>query len=311
MNSTELLSREGPCRLDRYLAGQGLGLSRARLQRLIREGWVTLNGGDTKASAVVKCGDRVRVRIPPARPLEIEPEDMPLCIVHEDAHLVVVDKPAGLTVHPAPGNANGTLVNGLLALYPDLPGIGGWQRPGIVHRLDKDTSGLMVVAKTEEAHHSLSEQIQGRRIKKGYTALASGQVADGEGVIDAPIGRDPNHRKRMAIVKRGRASKTRYVVVRRMDDATLAEVFPVTGRTHQIRVHFASLGHPLVGDSLYGGKSDLLERQFLHAHLLGFEHPLSGERVEFRSMLPEDLREVLEGIRGRCDRDGDGVSEVP
>ncbi len=305
MTSTEMVSTAGPCRLDRYLAAQDLGLSRARLQRLIREGHVTLNGGAAKASAVVKAGDRVGVRIPPPQPLGLMPEDIPVDIVYEDAHLAVVDKPAGLTVHPAPGHASGTLVNALLWRYPDLPGIGGWQRPGIVHRLDKDTSGLMVVAKTDEAHHCLSEHIQERRIRKGYTALVGGVVADEEGVIDAPIGRDPRHRKRMAVVEGGRPSVTRYAVARRMGRATLVEVFPTTGRTHQIRVHFASLGHPLVGDALYGGRTDVLERQFLHAHLLGFEHPESGEWVEFRSALAADLREALEGVGGKAEMRGE------
>ena len=299
MTRTELVSTAGPCRLDRYLAAQELGLSRARLQRLIREGWVTLNGGTAKASALVKAGDRVGVRVPPPQPLDLVPEDIPVSIVYEDAHLAVVDKAAGMTVHPAPGNWTGTLVNALLARYPDLPGIGGWQRPGIVHRLDKDTSGLMVVAKTEEAHRCLSAQIQERRIRKGYTALVGGVVADEEGVIDAPIDRDPRHRKRMAVVDGGRPSVTRYSVVRRCGEATLVAVFPTTGRTHQIRVHFASLGHPLVGDDLYGGRTDVLERQFLHAHLLGFEHPKSGKWVEFRSSLPQDLREALEDVEGK------------
>ena len=203
MKSVEMTSMAEPCRLDKYLAAQDLGLSRARLQGLIREGWVTLNGGPAKASAMVKAGDRVEVRIPPPQPLDLAPENIPLDIVYEDAHLAVVDKPAGLTVHPAPGHPSGTLVNALLARYPNLPGIGGWRRPGIVHRLDKDTSGLMVVAKTESAHHSLSEQIQERRIRKGYTALINGIVANDEGVIDAPIGRDPRHRKRMAVVEGG------------------------------------------------------------------------------------------------------------
>ena len=291
-----MVSTSKPCRLDRYLAAQDLGLSRARLQGLIREGYVTLNGGSAKASAVVKAGDRVGVRIPPPQPLGLIPENIPLDVVYEDEHMVVVDKPAGLTVHPAPGHASGTLVNALLWRYPDLPGIGGWQRPGIVHRLDKDTSGLMVVAKTEEAHYSLSEQIQERRIRKGYTALVGGVLADEEGLIDAPIGRGLRHRKRMAVVDGGRPSVTRYSVVRRFDEATLVEVFPTTGRTHQIRVHFASLGHPLVGDALYGGRTDVLERQFLHAHLLGFEHPQSGEGVEFRSGLPGDLREAVKSV---------------
>ena len=293
MNSTKIVSTAKPCRLDRYLAAQDLGLSRARLQGLIREGCVTLNGGTAKASAMVKAGDRVEVRIPPPQPLGLMPEKIPLDIVYEDVHLAVVDKPAGLTVHPAPGHASGTLVNALLARYPDLPGIGGRQRPGIVHRLDKDTSGLMVVAKTESAHHSLSEQIQERWIRKGYTALVGGVVADDKGMIDAPIGRDIRHRKRMAVVEGGRPSWTRYQVVRSAGKATLVEVFPTTGRTHQIRVHFASLGHPLVGDALYGGRTDVLDRQFLHAHLLGFEHPQSGENVEFRSSLPPELRQTL------------------
>ena len=293
MTSTELVSTAKPCRLDRYLAAQDLGLSRARLQRLIREGCVMLNGGTAKASALVKAGDRVVVRIPPPQPLDLLPENIPLYIVYDDAHLAVVDKPAGLTVHPAPGHASGTLVNALLARYPDLPGIGGWQRPGIVHRLDKDTSGLMVVAKTDEAHHSLSGQLEERRMRKGYTALVGGMVADEEGIIDAPIGRDPQHRKRMAVVDGGRPSQTSYAVVCRTGRATLVEVFPTTGRTHQIRVHFASLGHPLVGDELYGGMTDALNRQFLHAHLLGFEHPQSGKWVEFRSSLPPELRQTL------------------
>ena len=293
MTSTELVSTTEPCRLDRFLAGQELGLSRARLQRLIREGNVTLNDGPTKASAMVRAGDRISLLVPAPKPLKLMAERIPLDIVYEDAHLVVVDKPAGLTVHPAPGHASGTLVNALLALYPDLPGIGGWQRPGIVHRLDKDTSGLMVVAKTDQAHHSLSQQIQEREVRKGYTALVMGTVVDDEGLIDAPIGRDSHHRKRMAVVEGGRSSQTRYVVVGRNDNYTLVEVFPTTGRTHQIRVHFASIGHPLVGDELYGGKSTLLSRQFLHAHLLGFEHPDLGEWMEFQRPLPENLRETL------------------
>ena len=294
MNATELVSTVSHCRLDLFLAKQDSGLSRARLQRLIREGFVTLNGGPAKASAIVKEGDRVSLRIPPPRPLTLKPENIAICIVHDDAHLVVVDKPAGLTVHPAPGHASGTLVNALLALYPNLPGIGGWQRPGIVHRLDKDTSGLMVVAKTDEAHHGLSDQIQERRIRKGYMALVNGLVTNDEGVIDAPIGRDPRHRRRMAVVAGERASQTRYAVVRRYASSTMVEVFPTTGRTHQIRVHFASLGHPLVGDALYGGRSDLLARQFLHAHLLGFKHPHTGEYVEFRLLLPSDLQKTLD-----------------
>ena len=284
-------------RLDQFLAGQDTGLTRSRLHALIAEGYATLNGGVVKPSQKVRAGDVVRLTAPPPRSLDLSPEEIPLEIVYQDADIIVLDKPAGLPVHPGPGHPGGTLVNALLALCPDMEGVGGAVRPGIVHRLDKDTSGLMVVAKTESAHHSLSEQIQKRRVRKGYTALVKGVVADDEGVIDAPIDRDVRHRKRMAIVEGGRASQTRYAVKKRYHSATLVGVFPRTGRTHQIRVHFASLGHPLVGDALYGGKSDLLGRQFLHAHLLGFEHPQSGEYMEFRSPLPEDLREALGRLR--------------
>ena len=208
----------------------------------------------------------------------------------------MVDKPAGLTVHPAPGHPSGTLVNALLAVVPDLKGIGGELRPGIVHRLDKETSGLMVVAKTHQAHLELSRQIKERQVEKGYLALASGVVTPSEGVIDAPIGRNPRHRKKMAVVAGGRAARTRYKVLRSSDRYSLVEVMLETGRTHQIRVHFASLGRPLVGDRVYGNRSPLINRQFLHAHLLGFTHPETGEWRQFTSPLPADLRAVLDMI---------------
>ena len=297
MKTKEVRVGNGPHRLDQYLAFHDLGLSRARVQQLIQEGWVLLNGAIPKASSSVKMGDRVVVSLPPPRPLDLIPQAIPIHTVYQDDELLVVEKPAGLIVHPAPGHRSGTLVNALLAMNPNLPGIGGWERPGIVHRLDKDTSGLMMVAKTDNAHHSLSRQIKERQIRKGYLALACGRMAREEEIIDAPIARDPRHRKRMALVQGGRESKTRYKVSERLDKTTLAEVYPITGRTHQIRVHFASLGHPLLGDTLYGGKSPLLDHHFLHAHLLGFRHPITNDYLEFQSPLPEELERLLSVLR--------------
>jgi 23S rRNA pseudouridine1911/1915/1917 synthase len=216
--------------------------------------------------------------------------------VYQDDELLVLDKPAGLTVHPAPGHPSGTLVNALLAICPDLRGIGDRVRPGIVHRLDKDTSGLMVVAKSHRAHLSLSRQIKERKVKKGYLALVSGELKPREGVIDAPIARNPRDRKRMAVVAGGREARTRYKVLRSNGEYSLVEAFPETGRTHQVRVHFASLGHPLVGDHVYGKRSAFLGRQFLHAHLLGFSHPDTGEWREFTSPLPPDLQLALDMV---------------
>ena len=303
MRTKEVRVADGPHRLDQYLAGQDLGLSRARLQRLIQEGWVLLNGAVPKASSSVKMGDHVVVSVPPPKPLDLIPQSIPIHTVYQDSELMVVDKPTGLIVHPAPGHRTDTLVNALLAMHPNLPGIGGCERPGIVHRLDKDTSGLMMVAKTDNAHHNLSRQIKERQIRKGYLALACGSLAEEEGIIDAPIARDPRHRKRMAVVEGGRESKTRYKVSERLAKTTLAEVYPVTGRTHQIRVHFASLGHPLLGDTLYGGKSPLLDHHFLHAHLLGFRHPITNDYLEFRSLLPEELEQLLSVLRESGPRD--------
>ncbi len=285
-------------RLDVYLAEREPELSRSQLKRLVGEGNVLLNGGLPKAGSRVRTGDLVSVTVPAPRPTEVVPEDIPLQVVYQDGEMLVVDKPAGLTVHPAPGHPSGTLVNALLALCPDLKGIGGELRPGIVHRLDKDTSGLMMVAKSGPAHSSLSRQIKDRAVKKGYTAMVMGRVALDEGRIDSPIGRDPRNRKRMAAAPGGRDAVTRYRVVTRYERHTLLEVFPETGRTHQIRVHLAHAGHPILGDPVYGGRSGLLPRQFLHAHLLGMRHPSSGEYMEFRSDLPEDLERTVEAVAG-------------
>ena len=284
-------------RLDMFLARHvGLGLTRSQVVRLVDEGHVLMNGAIPKASRRLRAGDCISVTVPPPRPVDLVPEEIPLNIVYQDGELLVVDKPAGLTVHPAPGHPSHTLVNALLAFCPDLKGIGGELRPGIVHRLDKDTSGLMVVAKSAAAHLGLTNQIKERALHKGYLALPRGKVDPAEGTIEAPIGRDPRNRKRMAVVQGGRNARTTYTVRQYYSKYSFIEVFPETGRTHQIRVHFASMGHPLAGDAAYGGKCCFLGRQFLHAHLLGFRHPTTGEYLEFASPLPKDLCAVIEAL---------------
>ena len=263
-----------------------------------------VNGSGSKASSKVRRGDRITLTVPPPKPTEVVPQWMPLTMVHQDEHIAVIDKPAGLAVHPGPGHSDHTLVNALLAICPDIQGVGGEIRPGIVHRLDKDTSGLMVVAKTHQAHLDVSGQIKARQVDKGYIALAVGKVEPAVGVIDEPIGRDPHHRKRMAVAPDGREARTRYRVLEYIMPSggvrpgySLLEVVLETGRTHQIRVHFSFLGHPLMGDGVYGRSSPLLGRQFLHANRLGFRHPATGELVEFRSELPPELSAVLDRQR--------------
>ena len=286
-------------RLDQFLVGRHPGLTRAQLQKLISVGHVTLNGVPVRASQRVKSGDLVSLTIPPPREVAIVPQSLPLHLVYQDTEIVVLDKPAGIPVHPGPGHPDRTIVNGLLALCPDIQGIGGEIRPGIVHRLDKDTSGLMMVAKTHAAHQSLSQQIKSRAVTKGYLALAVGKVGPSTGLIDAPIARDPRNRKRMAVVVGGREARTRYRTLEYPPGHSLIEVFLETGRTHQVRVHLAYLGNPLHGDDVYGRASNLLSRQFLHAHHLGFAHPASGEELEFDSPLPTDLKDVLTQLAGR------------
>jgi 23S rRNA pseudouridine1911/1915/1917 synthase len=285
-------------RLDREVQARCPDLSRSRCARLIDEGWVRLNGAYAKPASPVRHSDVIEVIVPPPVPLDVEPQAMPIAVVYQDAHMLVVNKPAGIAVHPGPGHPDRTLVNALLALVPDLKGIGGVQRPGIVHRLDKDTSGLMVVAKTDRAHASLTQQLKERRVKKTYVALVSGNVSQSEGEVDAPIARHPRHRKRMAIVQGGRDAVTRYKVVHRYSGCTLVEAYPVTGRTHQIRVHLASLGHPLVGDSVYGKTSALVDRHFLHAARLGFYLPPEEKEWRgFESPLPDDLEAALDMLQ--------------
>ena len=293
----DLRVAEGESRLDLYLVQQDIGLTRSRIRQLIDSGDVLVNGAAVKPAHRLRQGDLVRVSVPPPRPAVAVPQDIPIDIVYQDADLVVIDKPAGLAAHPGPGHPDRTLVNGLLALCPDIQGIGGEIRPGIVHRLDKDTSGLMIAAKNERAHHDLSRQIKDRQVEKVYLALVEGLPSSDSGTVDVPIGRDPRRRTRMAVTPDGRESRTGYRVLDRFVRCSLLELTLHTGRTHQARVHMAWLGHPLIGDAVYGGRSSLLARHFLHAHRLAFAHPSTGEPLRFQSSLPEDLVEALNAVR--------------
>lgn len=292
----ELVAAVADVRLDRYVAEEHPELSRSHVQKLISDGLVTVNGLPAKGSHRLKVGDRITVVVPPPAASSVEPEEIPLNIVYEDSDLLVVDKPAGLTVHPSPGHPSHTLVNAVLAHYPGLEGAAGSTRPGIVHRLDKDTSGLMMVAKTQEAHQNLSGQMKARQVAKRYLVLVHGRLSPSTGAIEAPIGRDPRNRKKMAVVSRGRESRTGYRVSRYLDNYTLLEVTLETGRTHQIRVHLSAIGFPVAGDETYGRRSPVLKRQFVHACHLGFRLPSTGEYVEFNSELPPDLEEALERL---------------
>lgn len=292
-----IIVKDSETRLDQFLARQDIGLTRSRLRQLIDGGDVLVNGEWVKPAHRVRPGDRVLVSVPPPRPSVAVPQDIPIAVVYQDADLVVIDKPPGLAAHPGPGHPDRTLVNGLLALCPDIQGIGGEIRPGIVHRLDKDTSGLMIAAKNQHSHHNLSQQIKDRAVEKGYLALVQGSPSQDSGIIDVPIGRDPRRRTRMAVSAEGRESRTGYRLLERAGRYTLLELSLYTGRTHQARVHLAWLGHPLLGDAVYGKRSPLLPRHFLHAHSLAFAHPGTGEPLAFSSPLPRDLADALEAAR--------------
>lgn len=308
-------------RLDRFLASVVEGRSRSQLQQLIEDGCVQVRrGGASGASASpkpnlsVRAGDRVTVDLPAATaPADVAPERLPLDVLYQDADLAVINKPAGMVVHPGAGHASGTLVNALLHHMRDLSGVGGELRAGIVHRLDRGTSGVMVIAKNDAAHHELSRQFHDREVEKEYVALVWGVVQAGRR-IDAAIGRDPVHRQKMsARARRAREAVTRITRARQLRGVTLCQVAIHTGRTHQIRVHLSAIGHPIVGDPLYGGvrrriPGDLralqrLDRPFLHAERLAFAHPRDGRRMEFTAPLPEDLMNILEELPGWHDDD--------
>jgi len=286
-------------RLDAFLAEQVEQLSRSAVKNLINEGQVLVNGAKQKASYHVREGDEISIEIPEPQVLELKPRDIPLEIIYQDEDLAVINKPKGLVVHPAHGNWDYTMVNALLYHIKDLSGINGQIRPGIVHRLDKDTSGVMVVAKNDVAHRSLAAQIKDHSIKREYIALVHGTIKENLGTIDAPIGRSKNDRKKMAVIADGRPAVSKYQVLERYHNYSLVKVELLTGRTHQIRVHFAYIKHPVVGDPLYGsGKKHFnLDSQALHAHLLGFNHPRTGKYLEFTSPLPEYFQEILTSLR--------------
>ena len=297
-SATYRLTVDAPApRLDRFLVEHFPTLSRSFLQKLIEGGLVLINGGASKGSQRLKAGDSILLAVPPPEKVAIEREPIPLAVVYEDQDLLVVDKPPDLPVHPGPGHSTHTLVNALLAYCADLKGIGGELRPGIVHRLDKDTSGLIVVAKSDQSLNYLSKQLKERAMKKKYIALVKGHLQPGVGRVDAPIARDPRNRKRMAIVAGGRQAVTNYGATEYLGDYTLVELSPETGRTHQLRVHMAYLGHPIAGDPIYGRGPAIVRRQFLHASSLAFRLPSSGVYSEFHSELPLDLAEVIRRLK--------------
>ncbi len=292
-----LVADRAGIRLDQYICQSCAGISRTSVQRLIGDGHVTVNEMAAKASQKIRAGDVVVVSVPPPEPSPLlVPEDIPLDILYEDADILVVNKPAGVTVYPAPGHPRQTLMNAVLAHCPDVSKIDGSVRPGVVHRLDKDTSGVMVVAKRKSAQLNLSAQLKSRRVLKQYLVLVRGNPRPEQGTVDAPIGRHPRDRKKMAVVTGGREARTLYRVVRRLGSYALVEATLETGRTHQIRVHFSRMGWPVAGDGVYGVKVEWLSRQFVHASRLGLRLPSNNEWVVFSAKLSRDLEEALERI---------------
>ena len=288
-------------RLDRWLAEQCPDLSRSQLQNLIEAGSVTCNGSPLNKKDKLKAGQTILLTLPDPQPIEAQPQNIPLDIVYEDDSLLVVNKPKGMVVHPAPGNPDGTMVNALLwHCAGRLSGIGGAIRPGIVHRIDKDTSGVLMVAKNDMAHQSLAAQLAEHSITRKYNAVVYNVFTEDEGTVDEPIGRNPQDRKKMAVTqKHSRHAVTHYRVIERMEKFTLIEAQLETGRTHQIRVHMTYIGHPLLGDMVYGPKKQPihLEGQALHARVLGFIHPRTGEYLEFEAPLPPYFEALLERLR--------------
>jgi 23S rRNA pseudouridine1911/1915/1917 synthase len=304
-------SQDSAKRLDVFLSQKEPALSRSQVKRLIETGKVHIEGRKAKAGLKLRENEVVTLTLPEPQKMEVEAEAIPLKVLYEDRHLIVVDKPAGLVVHPGAGNYSGTLVNALLHRCRDLAGIGGVLRPGIVHRLDKDTSGVLVVAKDDPAHRSLSDQFRKHTAERRYMGIVFGQLPE-EGQVAAPVGRHPTHRKKMsARPRKGREARTHWRVLERFRSFNLAEFRLETGRTHQIRVHLSSIGHPILGDLLYGGRKRLasveplplrqglqrVKRQALHAASLGFVHPVTGKDLKFASSLPEDIREAVDLLR--------------
>ena len=282
-------------RLDQFLARELPQFSRSRIQQLIRNRFVALNGSPARTREAIRAGDRIELNEPPPEKIDTAPEAIPLEIIYEDDDLIVINKQPGLVVHPGAGQPRGTLVNALLHHFPKLSGIGGKERPGIVHRLDKETSGCLVVAKADEAHRKLSEQFAERTVEKINLALVAGKLRKSSGVIEEKIGRHPVHRKRMSVTARsGRPAKTEYRVLSSSDQMSLLECKLHSGRTHQVRVHLHHLGHPVLGDKVYGGKhGKAFPRQMLHAWKLGFEHPRTSKWKTFKATTPKDFRDAI------------------
>ncbi len=289
-------------RIDSYIVDKNINLSRTAIKRLLDEGKILVNGKKQKPSYKPEVGDIITIEIPEPEEVELKPQDIPIDVIYEDKDIIVVNKPKGMVVHPANGNPDGTLVNAILAKCKDsLSGIGGEIRPGIVHRLDKDTSGLLIIAKNDQAHINMSKQIQDRKVIKKYIALVKGVIGENTATIDMPIARSTKDRKKMAVDPKGKEAITHYKVLQRYDKYTLLEIKIDTGRTHQIRVHMSYIGHPVVGDMQYSnGKNEFeIEGQMLHSKYLEFDHPITGKRLKLEAPLPEYFEQVLKELEGR------------
>lgn len=289
-------------RIDSYLVEKKVNLSRTLIQKMLEDEKILVNGKKQKPSYKPEEGDVITIEIPKPEETDLKPQNIPIDIIYEDNDIIVVNKPKGMVVHPANGNPDGTLVNAILAICKDsLSGIGGEIRPGIVHRLDKDTSGLLIVAKNDQAHINMSKQIQDRKVIKKYIALVKGVIAEDSATIDMPIARSTKDRKKMAVDPKGKEAITHFKVLKRYDKYTLLEIKIDTGRTHQIRVHMAYIGHPVVGDMQYSnGKNEFgVEGQMLHSKYLEFDHPITGKRLKLEAPLPQYFIEVLEKLRNR------------
>ena len=289
-------------RLDSYIVTEDKALSRATIQKLLEEGNILVNGTIKKNSYKVKLGDIIEINIPEIKQTKIEAQDIPIEIVYEDSDIIVVNKPKGLVVHPANGNPDGTLVNAIMNICKDsLSGIGGEKRPGIVHRLDKDTSGLLIIAKNDKAHINMSEQIKNRKVNKKYIALVRGVIKEDEATINMPIARSKKDRKKMAVDKNGKEAITHFKVLKRYDNYTLLEIKIDTGRTHQIRVHMSEIGHPVIGDEVYSnGKNEFnVKGQMLHAKSLDFTHPSTGKKMHLEADIPDYFKKVIQICESR------------